>query len=279
MGFAEWGRQELARLESGSRVVETAKGPVEVAELGEGQPILVLHGRPGGYDQGLLIARTLGEGLCRWLAVSRPGYLRTPLDTGRTPAEQAEAYAALLDILGISRVAVVALSGGGPSALEFAKRHADRCRGVVLASTVTKRKSPDERPAGQRFLDWVCESDRRAWGLYRVVGPLAGQAGREAMATALVLPGSQRSAGRLNDMDQFARLGDAPASGITAPTLIVHGKADRIVRFDHAEAARAAIPGAELMAVPGAGHSVLFTHAARVRPGVASFLGSLPCAG
>src|ERR1051325_1787340 len=100
MNYATWRDATVARLEAGSRAVPTARGPVEYAEVGRGPAVLALHGRPGGYDQGLLMARHIGEGLARWVAVSRPGYLRTPLEVGRTPAAQAHRYAALLDILG-----------------------------------------------------------------------------------------------------------------------------------------------------------------------------------
>ncbi len=269
MGFTEWAQRERNRLAAASRVVETAKGPMELAELGAGMPFLVLHGRPGGYDQGILIAKAIGEGLGWWLAVSRPGYLRTPLATGGTPAEQADAYAALLDALGTSKAVVFALSGGGPSALEFARRHLERCRGLVLVSTVTRRKLPSERPGGQRLLDWICESDRLAYALYRVFGPITG---REALGTLLVLPASLRREGRLNDMEQFAKLGERPPEGIDTPTLIVHGQADRIVDIRHAEAASAIIPAAKLFEVRGAGHSVLFTHLRKVREAVTDFL-------
>ena len=115
MSNSNWQRAAIEQLAAGSRVAGTVRGPVEYAEIGQGPAVLALHGRPGGYDQGLVMARSLGEDLARWIAVSRPGYLRTPLETGPTPAEQADAYAALLDTIGIGQAVVVGLSGGGPS--------------------------------------------------------------------------------------------------------------------------------------------------------------------
>jgi len=84
-----------------------------------------------GYDQGLILARTIGEPGYRFVSVARPGYLGTPLTAGQTPAEQAD----LLDTLSIGETAVMAVSGGGPCALQFAVRHRDRCWGLVLVST------------------------------------------------------------------------------------------------------------------------------------------------
>ena len=41
----------------GSQVIETGCGPIEYATDGEGDPVLVVHGVFGGFDQGLVIAR------------------------------------------------------------------------------------------------------------------------------------------------------------------------------------------------------------------------------
>src|SRR5687767_5745613 len=90
--------QQIAMLQAGSRIIETAAGPIEYRLQGEEGPI-ILYVSPAGYDS--IAAAPAGF---RILALSRPGYLASPLDAGRTPAEQAMAYAALLDALQISSV-------------------------------------------------------------------------------------------------------------------------------------------------------------------------------
>ncbi|WP_233542848.1 alpha/beta fold hydrolase [Kocuria tytonis] len=45
-------------------------------------------------------------------------------------------------------------------------------------------------------------------------------------------------------------------TGITAPTLVLHGDHDKIVRPDGGPATAAAIPGARFVSVPGMGHQV-----------------------
>jgi pimeloyl-ACP methyl ester carboxylesterase len=93
----------------------------------------------GGYDQSLLLARTIGEAGYRYIAVSRPGYLGRPLRAGRTPEEQADLYADMLDALGIREAAVMAVSGRGPSAIHFALRHKERCWGLVFGLDVQRQ--------------------------------------------------------------------------------------------------------------------------------------------
>lgn len=123
-------------LRENGQIIETACGPIEYAVKGEGATLLICHGGGGGYDQGLLFSWP--EYGFQFVAPSRPGYLRTPLEVGESFEDQADAYAALLDALDIHEVAVLATSGGGPSALQFALRYPDRCWGIILLSAISQ---------------------------------------------------------------------------------------------------------------------------------------------
>ncbi|MCB0108795.1 MAG: hypothetical protein KDE53_22900, partial [Caldilineaceae bacterium] len=81
------------------QTVETTQGIIEYVEVGEGPVVVTIHGAMGGYDQSLFLAQTIGAPSYRYLAISRPGYLGTPLRSGTTPAQQADLIAALLDAL------------------------------------------------------------------------------------------------------------------------------------------------------------------------------------
>ena len=97
----------MRSLDERATVLDTPRGPAQVARAGQGPAVLIAHGGPGGFDQGLAFYQHLRDGGCQLLAVSRPGYLRTPLDSGRRPEEQADLYAAILDALDIERAAIV----------------------------------------------------------------------------------------------------------------------------------------------------------------------------
>src|SRR5689334_19745131 len=120
--YLTWKRRAITGLRTGSSVIETASGPVEYCIGGQGPAVLIAHGSPGGYDQGCAFSKLVG-GKQTFIAVSRPGYLRTPLSTGETAAAQADMYANLLDALALQQATVVGISGGGPSAIQFALRH------------------------------------------------------------------------------------------------------------------------------------------------------------
>jgi pimeloyl-ACP methyl ester carboxylesterase len=145
---------------SESRVAETAAGPIEYARVGQGPAVLVIHGCPGGYDQGLIATKLAPSDEFTFISPSRPGYLRTPLHVGLTPEAQADSYAALLDALGISQAAIIGISGGAPSALQFALRHPGRCWGLVTVCAVARRLSKNEIARCRSFVRRIgCTAD------------------------------------------------------------------------------------------------------------------------
>jgi pimeloyl-ACP methyl ester carboxylesterase len=253
------------------RVVATARGPIEVAETGTGPAVLVVHGLPGDWRQARPIAEDLG-GEARVLLVTRPGYGRTPLRSGRTPQEQADLYAALLDALDIDRAVVVGISGGGPSSYAFAAGHADRCDGLLLCCALTPHLMTP--PAAMRRLAAVP-------GLWRALAAIGRQTGRfrqaldttgftarerELLGSAQITHDLQRftrerrhtlrGAGLRNDGLQIAAQREIPwPAGNDVPTVVLHGDTDPIVPLLHGEA-YAATTGARLEVLEDHGHAV-----------------------
>src|SRR5688500_937081 len=96
-----------ARIASGGEVVPTDCGPIEFAQRGSGPAVLVADGAGGGFDQGMDFGGQLADAGFRVIAMSRFGYLRTPLPADASDAAQADAHACLLDALGIERAAII----------------------------------------------------------------------------------------------------------------------------------------------------------------------------
>lgn len=89
-----------------SRLLETTAGALEYAVEGHGSPLMMIHGTGGGFDQGLLFARGFREAGFQIIAPSRFGYLRSAFPDDASPAHQADVLVALLDHLGLERLAV-----------------------------------------------------------------------------------------------------------------------------------------------------------------------------
>ncbi len=284
-GFAAWLHQHEQRLAVGSQLLETRSGPVECCIEGSGPAVLILHGSPGGYDQALAVGHALGLKDYTLIAPSRPGYLRTPLSSGPGPGEQADVYAALLDVLRVKRVVVLAISGGGPSALQFVLRCPERCRGLVMLAALAYayseaaayRAMPLPTRLRARLNDKISRSDH---ALRVVLGLLASDP-KQANARALIASSllfRLRRAGYANDLQQFATLPEVPAQQITTPALIVHGRADLDIPLRDAEQLARSLPRAQLVPIAGADHVAALQHQ-QAAAAIRNFLEGLPAEG
>lgn len=249
--FLQWRGHIERTLEADSLVVPTASGLVEYAEIGSGEPVLVIHGTPGGYDQILETVRASGltrPGL-RIIVPSRPGYLRTPISSGRTPAEQARLYADLLTRLGIDKAYILGASGGGPSALQFAILFPERCSGLILEEAATRNikvERSNTPPVVVDFLIFLFKA--RAIAAVQAkdpADPVLARLGAASLET--LVPFGRRVEGLENDRVQFANLSGWPLATIRSPTLILHGTLDKDVPIADAEFAHDLIPGAEMV--------------------------------
>jgi pimeloyl-ACP methyl ester carboxylesterase len=280
--YQGWKRGQLERLETESSMLETIQGPIEYRKYGTGPAVLIAHGSPGGYDQGYAVSKLIESEQLTFIAFSRPGYLRTPLGAVTTPEAQADLYAALLDALGIEQAVIIGISGGGPSALQFALRHPDRCTGLVMISGVAHRYSELELREGWSFVRLLLTQiymritlfDPLLYLLVSLAHLRPDRAVSEELARALTMY-HLRKTGYVNDMDQFAVMPDYPLEQIKAPTFVVHGMADDEVPFDHANLLMQKIPHAKLLAIPGGNHIAFYIHASTVMPALRTFLEAL----
>lgn len=270
-----------AELRSAARLADTRAGTIEYAEIGPttGGPIIFFPGGYAGHDQTPLLGSVADAGF-RVIGWSRPGSLRTPLTVGRTFAEQADAAAALLDAIGVGEAVAYGISGGGPVAIEFARRHSARTKGLVLESAVSRRYAPkisplaralflnpagawlttvlaERRPRAyakafvrqestldartrERVVDWILEDERRRAYLDIVTG--------------LLTPYQDRAPGMANDLRQWAALDDSLTSGVACPALVLHGSHDGDAVPAYARHSARTIPDARLHIVDQGWH-------------------------
>lgn len=270
------------RLRGHSTVIPSPCGDIEYAEGGSGIPVLVIHGSGGGFDQGQLIAENFLNSGFRWIAPSRFGYLRSTFHEGATFEDQAHAYAALLDHLGVQRAAVVALSHGGPSALLFAALHPQRVSSLTLISAgVTPLSDAEQVDANQKgnALTTIYKHDWLYWALStlfrkRFVTLLGAdpsllyelEPDQRQLVTRVIdemNPVSLRTAGV--GFDNRAMLPGARIAAIQAPTLIFHATDDGLQLFHHAQFAASTIPDARLRQFERGGHLLMAVELPTIR--------------
>jgi len=263
-------------LAAGSQVVDTPSGAIEFSSWGEGPAVLAVHGAGGGYDQGRLMAEAFGgEGL-RWIAVSRFGYLRTPLPPDASTVAQADAFAHLLDALAIDRVAILAMSGGVPPALQFALRYPERTSALVLLSSAPytpMTAAQQDLPVPIWLYQALFSSDFPFWVLQRLSpasldamfdvkpGLRASLTTDEGAFVAGLVhafqPVTQRTDGLNNEGAAIDPQTLYPVEEINAPTLVVHARDDGINPFAFGEYTAEHIPGAEFIPLAAGGHLLL----------------------
>jgi 2-hydroxy-6-oxonona-2,4-dienedioate hydrolase len=278
------------RLAAGSDLIMTRHGQIEFVSWGNGPAVLVVHGAGGGYDQGRLLPIRFGGDGYRWISVSRFGYLRSALPEDGSTLAQAEALADLLDALGVNKVAVLAMSGGVPPALQFARLFPDRTSALVLLSSApyTPMTAADQ---GLAIPAWVYQalfsSDFIFWTVVRlfpsqldtffdVSADARSHMSKQdqAFVSGLVdtfLPVTARVAGLRNEGAAIDPRSGYDLAAIAAPTLVVHARDDGINPFAIGVHTAQSIAGAELMALPDGGH-LLLGHADEARDRVMEFL-------
>ncbi len=270
------------RIRGQSGLISSPCGDIEFAEGGSGPAVLVIHGSGGGFDQGQLMAEALLGDRFHWIAPSRFGYLRSTFHDGATFNDQAHAYAALLDHLGVQKTAVVALSHGGPSALLFAALHPQRVSSLTLISAgVAPISDAEQLDANQRgdALTAIFKHDWLYWGLSKLFRKrlIALLGAAPALLSELepdqrklvervideMNPVAPRTAGV--DFDNHAVLPGARIAAIQAPTLIFHAVDDGLQLFHHARFAASTIPNAQLCRFERGGHLLMAVELPTIR--------------
>ena len=279
-------RTARMRLLGRSALLPSPHGEIEYAVAGHGTTdVLVVHGAAGGWDQAeLLAAAILDERFC-WIAPSRFGYLRSSCPSGASAGDQAHAFAFLLDHLHVNRVAVVAMSAGGPSALLFAALYPERVSSLTLLSCAVAASSSEEQSIAHRrgkALARIFRSDLGFWlttrlfrkSLLRLMGGHPANVLTHELdeqqwidrVLAEMHPASLRVCGVT--FDHEATLPGERITAIRAPTLIVHAKDDALQLYHNAEFAAANIRHARLLSFESGGHLIVATERSTIRAAV-----------
>lgn len=282
-------RRAYARITGNSALVSSPLGAIEFARGGSGVPVLVVHGGGGGFDQGELIAKAILDERFDWIAPSRFGYLRSTFYQGATFDDQAEAYVHLLDSLGLSKVAVLALSHGGPSALLLAALYPERVSSLTLLSSgVALSSEAGQAEANQKgaALTTIFKFEIFYWVVRKFLRNRLMQLMGASDNVIADLTTEQRTlVNRLIDymapvvpryegvaFDNKATMPNERVAAIRAPTLIVHAMDDGLQLFHNAEYAATHIPGARLVPFNRGGHVLLAVEQSAIQAEVRRFI-------
>jgi len=275
------------------RTVQTPDGrTLAVEEVGDpnGHPVLVHEGTPNSrhlYPPAAIDAAVRG---LRLISYDRPGYGGSTPQPGRSVADCAADVRAICAELGISRLAMWGISGGGPHVLACAALLPD------LVTAAASLASP--APLDAEGLDWFAgmgalnaddtrlflrdrqaaraklDADREevlgaspaelVSGLKTLLSPTDAAALNDGLAEFLVYcdheglaPGNE---GWWDDGVAHSSPWGFELSAISVPVLLMHGRQDQFVPFGHGQWLAEHIPGVEARLFDHDGHLTLLTN-------------------
>jgi pimeloyl-ACP methyl ester carboxylesterase len=263
-----------------------ALSTVELAYIdrGTGPPVFLVHGFPLDHTMWLSQIEAIAQSW-RVIAPDLRGFGQSTLGSadpraGVSMERYADDLAELLDIVGITEPIVLAgFSMGGYVAWQFVRKYVARLRGLIQCDTRAAADSEEARTGRLKMADNVAE-----WGSARVaemMGPklLAPRtfeqqpsvvaAVRQVVerTSPAAIAAAQRGMAARSDMS-----GLLPA--ITLPTLIVAGAEDAISPPDEMKSIAAAIPNAQFVEIPEAGHMTTMENPTAVNAAITQFLAS-----
>jgi pimeloyl-ACP methyl ester carboxylesterase len=259
--------------------------PMAYLEHGAGVPVILVHGTNGDYRSFAPQMEPLGARY-RAIAVSLRHYYPEPWDgAGEFSARQhVEDVIAFIEAVGAGRAFLVGHSRGGHVSMHVALRRPDLLRGLVLVEPgLPPAALLPGSPDGERFAAVRSERTRR---LTELVNAGKIDEAVELFVDAISGPGTYRA--RSEAANQMTRdnirtaLGEARdtrdpvtrerAATLKLPCLLIGGDKSP-PRFAPVLAAlESAIPGARLLVIRDAGHTMYRTHAAAFNDALLAFM-------
>ncbi len=272
-------RLRLVDRENGRKIAVESRGNPN------GLPVMFLHGMFGSRIPPIAIDR-IPEGI-HLITYDRPGYGLSNRQVGRTIADTPADIAAIAGDLGIDKLVVIGVSGGGPHALACAALLSQRVEKVFVIAGLA--------PPDAEGLDWYAGMDpANVIGLQNAAR--GGEGHRQLRASfeerARENPREQYSNGYLSQFltDEDRKIINDPTikelsiaarieafrqgvdgwfddniaqqylpwgfglDKIPVPVSFFHGTDDRVVPPNHSEWLARQIPSADLTLVPGQSH-------------------------
>jgi pimeloyl-ACP methyl ester carboxylesterase len=202
-----------------------------LSDDGAGIPVVLLHGLTASRRYVVMGSQALQRGGHRVVAYDARGH------GASSPAPAPDAYryeeltddlVAVLDALGIERAVLAGASMGAHTALRLALEQPERVAAIAVIT-----------PGYDVMIAPEYAADPANYALYAEV----------AVQYQAPIPVLMAQLQAIGGHDVSARL-----AGIQAPTLVVHGTADRLLESANGELLARLIPGARLELLEGAGH-------------------------
>lgn len=228
--------------------------------IGDGPPIVIVRGWVGHLELDLenALFREPVEILARQFAVTRYDKRGTGLSDRSSEDFSSERrlrdLERLVDSLRLGRLGLIGVSEGGPTAIAYSAKHANRVSDLILYGAFSRGMGLGVAYTKSVMLQLI----RREWGkgselladLFMRHAPVEDRDFFERYQQASASP---RSAAKLLDCAFNTNVSDQLAA-VKMRTLVIHVKGDRVVPYELGRELAAGIEGARLVTVGGYRH-------------------------
>ncbi|PWV80030.1 2-hydroxy-6-oxonona-2,4-dienedioate hydrolase [Prauserella marina] len=272
--------------EGTSRFVQTATHRVHYNEAGSGHPVILLHGSgPGstGWSNFRANIAYLAESFHVY-AVDMPGWGRSDTQTPETGYDHVAALVAFMDELGIEKAALVGNSMGGITSISTAILHPGRVSHLVsMGAPVPGQNtwaanglSEGLKILFRTYLEPTIENMRQVTEIMTfdsssVGDDLAALRLDAALAHPEHLASWNEAPGGTPLSTEYFTYGPRLAE-ITAPTLAIHGRDDRVVSYEQSLRLVSAVDDSRLLLINQCGHWAQIEHADEFNRVVGEFI-------
>jgi pimeloyl-ACP methyl ester carboxylesterase len=271
-----------------AKTAELSQGPIRYRELGDGEPIVFVHG--------LLVDGRLWDGVARrlagehrcivpdWPMGSHTAAMKPEADL--SPTGHAEKTAELIGALGLERATIVGNDSGGAISQILATRHPERIERLVLTNCDMFDRFPPfpfnlmapvaKLPGGMAMLQApfkIGAIGRMTYGMLakeRIDPQLIASWLEPARRDPEIARDTRKlivSANKSYTLEAAERL-----EGFERPTLFAWGTDDRFFKLDYANRLAARIPGSRVVEIPGAGTFVPLDRPDQVADAIAALM-------
>lgn len=277
---------EITR-EATSRTVKTKDWDIHYHEAGTGYPVILIHGSgpgAGGWSNFSPNIAPLAENF-RVLAIDVPGWGKSSAVRAQD-SDSVEALRQFMDELGIEKAALVGNSMGGMISINMAIKHPERVSHLISMGAPGLARpqlfSPGGLSEGMKILlegykNPTKDVMRELADIMTFDSTLAS----EEMVTQRAAAAAERDDHRANFLagfgkpDGFLRFSEArDIATITAPSLLIHGRDDRVVHFEHSLQLNTLIPNSRLYLINQCGHWAQLEHSEEFNRIVTDFIGT-----
>ena len=272
--------------EGTSRTVQTRDWMIHYNEAGTGRPVILLHGSGAGATGWSNFAKNIEVLAERYhvYAVDMPGWGASEAVTWER-LDHVESLRQFMDALGIAEAAIIGNSMGGITALGMATAHPERVSHLITMGSGSSR-SPKLFSPG----DGPTEGLKILFAGYRTPTPEIMRQLVEIMtfdpANATDEIAQQRSEAAMARPEHLTNILEGLPYGspvpkwfsmddllsVQIPTLLIHGRDDRVVPYEHSLLLLAHIPNSRLVLLNRCGHWAQTEHADEFNRLVAEFI-------